>query len=156
MMTKLNLNTDVKLIIILVTLLLCDSYVISLALQHHVTKYIIIVLALVFFLIILFSIVKIIMYIKNKSNNDKLKEYKNKQIAMSLLLEQLHKNKNKYLYASEKLYKILPITNNYFYYAGLEHKHLKIKVIKDKNLKDFEFKTNNIHPYINNINDIYK
>jgi len=143
-------NTDVKLISSLLVALVLDFIFLILAYKNNYTA---IVASVFLIIILLFLIIKIIVsfQLKNIEHNF---IYNDIQIVMSLLFKHLNETNDKYLYVSKKLYNILPIVNNYFYFDNMYVSKHKIKVLVDDTLKNLEFKTNNKSPYINSINDI--
>jgi len=145
------IKTEYKLIIALIFALIIDITMIFYAYKNSYTAIIISIIIL----LLIISLTSRIASSLNKQNNISFNDIND---IIPKLLDHLNNNTNdKFLYVSYNLYKILPITNGYFYFrAPHSSNQYKIHIILDTKLKNFEFKTNNNSPYINNINDIYK
>jgi predicted PurR-regulated permease PerM len=144
------IKTEYKLIIALIVALIIDITMIFYAYKNSYTAIIISIIILSLIIILTSRIVSSL----NKQNNISFNDVND---IMTKLLTHLNNSNDNFLRVSTKLYKILPINSNYFYFrspnTGTQY---KIQVILDTKLKNFDFKTNNNSPYINSVNDIYK
>jgi len=144
-------NTDTKLIIVALIALCVDIIFTILA---YKTNFIAVVISIGIFILLSFFMIKLIISMQLKTIKQTF-YYKDIHVVMPILFEHLNNTNDKYLYVSKKLYKVLPVINEYFYFDSTENSKHKIKILIDDTLKNLEFKTNNNYPYINNINDIY-